>query len=328
MTNKLILILFLLQTGYFAQSDSTGKAYYKNGNLKLLANWKGKDTVQFIKYYKNGRIKDSVWVYIPKGEEIPFGTGKKYYESGTLRSIYYFKNGLDEYVSYEYHENGLLKHFEQKPTGLTKNYNKKGEQVYEIDQHKSKQVFVPKNFRKGRHLKNLNYDTRIKTKKAWLVNGEKKHKLSTGVLVSLNLSKDTSLLSHCQIEGFSNDSIYFSRFHYNENYRITDGAILKFDSTFALGVNQLDTIYYSKHRNRKRTFGATFAYISGVALVVFPVAMVVIFPIMGVTITETLAMYSIFAVPGAGLYFLGKHLFNTTVPKKYDMHKYKILVKT
>jgi hypothetical protein len=330
MIKRLLFIFLFFPCIHHTQTDSVERRYYRDGRLKFTAAWKGNDTLLFKGYHKNGQLKDSVRLYWTGRREIPLGTEKTYYKNGQLRSIIYYKNAFGEYTAYQYHKNGLLKRFVQKPTGLDKSYNKKGEQVSEADFHESKEVFVSRGFRKGRHLKNPNYKTRITLKKAWLTGTEKRQRLSTGVLVSMNLTSDTSLITHCQIEGFSNDSIYFSKFHYNQNYERGSGLpMLEFDSSFAIGFNQLKTIYYSKHKNRKRTFGAMCAYLAGIDFVFFPIIPFAIVSVGMANPSEILVGYAVFfAAPGTLFYLLGKHLYKTTVPKKYDLARYKIRVKT
>jgi hypothetical protein len=329
MIKKLLFIFLFFPCIYSAQTDSVEKAYYRDGRLRFIATWKkGNDTLLFWGYYKSGQLKDSTRLYWTGRREFPVGTEKTYYRNGQLKSIIYHKNIFGEHTAYQYHKNGRLKRFVQKPTGLAKSYNKKGEQVSEADFHESREVFVSRRFRKGRHLKS-NYAARIKTKKAWLADANTRQRLSTGVLVSVNLVSDTLLRSHCQIEGFSNDSIYFSKFHYNESYEWGSGLpMLQFDSSFAVGFNQLKTIYYSKHKNRKRTLGAMSAYLAGIDLVFYPVIPFAIVSFGQANPAEMLAIYSaFFAAPGISFYFLSQHLYKTTVPKKYDMGRYKIQLK-
>ncbi|HRD40003.1 MAG TPA: hypothetical protein PLC65_15350, partial [Bacteroidia bacterium] len=92
------------------------------------------DTIEIINYHKNGSVKDSVWktveILVGKRESIdpkhpgdsivmnietPFGTQKKYYKSGRLKSLtIYGKNGLPN-KTWDYRKKGSLAVYKETP---------------------------------------------------------------------------------------------------------------------------------------------------------------------------------------------------------------------
>jgi hypothetical protein len=331
MVKILTALFFLWRSACLAQIHSAPdqSEYYGNGKLKTLFATNGKDTIEIKKFYKSGRLRDSIWVYLTEKDEVPFGTSKSYHENGQLAIITHYVKGNEQYISYEYTSKGKLKRFEQRPSGLTKMYNRKGVQVVEYDYHKLKDVFVPLQFQNNKHLKNTRFENRIKTKEALLTDGSDEKKFIAGSLITVQLRKDTLKRSHCLVEGFSHDTIFLSDFHYNELYeRGTDIDILKFDSTFAVPVKDLRNIVYARHKTKKRVKTAALSTVIGAELILLPIVPLAVLPFIGYEALTALKLYAAFAVPGTGLFFLGKYFFKTAVPKPYDLNKYRITIKS
>lgn len=325
----IILSLIFLSAFVFGQKkDSIVEAkYYKNGKPKLITYNRGVDTFEIRKYFKNGQLGDSIWICISGRNETSFGTEKSYFEDGKLSSVTYHGKEKDEYVTDTYRENGILYSHIVKPTGVSKYYNSKGEVIKQFDENKfDKDVYVSKKYRHQKHLKETSYITRITSKEAYLTEQTNKVGIKSGVLISLTLKSDTTILNHCQVEGFSSDSIYISKFEYNLLYdRVTDFNVLKYEKTFALGFDQLKTIIYSKHYNRKRSFGAQCALVVGTELEVFPI-------LFGILLYKDLVALSPYyggsIVAGVFLTYYSKYLYRSMIPKTYDMAKWKIKVKS
>lgn len=331
MIHRILLLLIILQNFCFAQLDTNiEKRYYSTGKLKFSIIKRGIDTVEFKRYYKNGQIEDSLWLYIQGRQETPLGVEKRYYKDGKLSSVTYYHKGDDEYTLFGYWQNGKLERFVQRPTGLTKFYNKNGEQMRQYDYHKLKDIYVSQEFRNGRHLERYGYKNRIQTKIAFLTQPENKIKINSDVLISLTCNSDTNILTHCQIEGFSKDSVYLSKFHYNENYyRGSNVDILKYDSTFSLGFNQLNTILYAKHNNRKRSFGVITSLCLGVDLLLVSIIVAPSIPFaVKASIPSLTMIYGGAFIVGVPLVYLGKYLYKSMVPKKYVIRNYKLLLGT
>ena len=331
MTKFLTALFFLWQFVCIAQGHSAQieSEYYRNGNLKTLFTGRGKDTVEIKKYYKSGRLRDSVWVYLAEKDEIPLGTSKSYHENGQLALVTYYIKGDQEYISYEYTPKGQLKRFVQRPTGLTKMYNRNGKQVVEYDYHKLKDVFVPAEYKNNLHLKNTPFANRITSKTAILTDGSRDKEFISGSLITVRLKKDTIMRTHCLVEGFSRDTVFLSDFHYNEQF---DGSnnidILKYDSTFAVPVKDLRHILYARHKTRKRVKTALLSTLIGAELILIPIVPMAVLPFIGYEALTALKLYATFAVPGTGLFFLGKYFLKTAVPRPYDLSKYRIVIKT
>jgi hypothetical protein len=94
--------------------------------------------------------------------------------------------------------------------------------------------------------------------------------------------------------------------------RSTDFEILKYDSTFALSIDQLKTIIYSKHYNKRRVIGAQSPFAVGTALTVFPV-------LFGILLYKDIAVlapyYGGSIVAGFILTYYSKFLYRSMVPK-------------
>jgi antitoxin component YwqK of YwqJK toxin-antitoxin module len=320
MTRKLIFVLLLLQSILHSQTDSTNKHYYLDGRLKFIATWKGKDTVQFIKYYKNGQIKDSVWLYIPKNTEIPFGTERKYYENGHLSSVTYYGNNRNNYRLLKYRNNGSLQRDFSNP-GIHKVYSKSGKIKKQFDINKGDQVFVPRKNRKQRHLVNTPFYSELQYKSVILSKGSEKIKLQSNKLITLEIEGDTSALRLCNIEGFKPDSMIVSKFEYDTT---SSRQSLKYDSTFTIAFKNIQTIYYSKKNTHRRYIIAQSLVIIGADLFIIPV---ILAPIFGAPALLIEPFYFAYYCSGIPIGLFGESLYKKMIPKKYDMKEYKIILK-
>lgn len=331
MTRILLAFIFIQTLSWGQVNFDLEEKRYKNGRRKEIATRHGTDTLEIKSYYKNGQPKDSGWYYLPKGNEIPLGTVVSYYENGILSTLTNYKNGYDAYVSYDYDNRGTLRRFDQRPTGVSMYFDKNGRQVREYDNHQLKGVYVSSYYRKNRHLATTSYANRIHAHEALLVQNDKQVNLKPGILLSLRLHSDTSLMTHCQIEGFSKDSIYFSRFHYNETYAPGTGqAILKYDSTFVVSITQIKTLRYSPHHTQQRNLGGLLAEITGAELLIFEALALPVLPfIMDFSksnLLNTAYIYVGITAIGLPLYYYGKYLFRSAVPVTYDLSTWKIVI--
>lgn len=319
------LLLFCFCNTLFSQRDSTiYTRHYSNGNKRKVLYQHGADTMEFIKYYKNGQIKDSSWFYYTYLGEVPFRTTKSYYEDGKLSNITSYGSDQYHYTSVSYWQDGSISEEEVSP-GLKKRYNKKGILVRQMALNHGEAVYVPRTYRQKKHLAAGNYSSRINFKNADLIKQKKKVKLKHGVLTSVVLAGDTNILNLCKIEGFSPDSIYLSKFSYNQLYDGTEKQlILTYDSTFALSTKQIKTIYYSKFGNGKKNIVATATYIFGVEFIIFSLittSVAVREPSLGVPILASSL------VGGLALIKYAKHQYKTMIPKKYDLDEWQIKLK-
>jgi hypothetical protein len=170
----------------------------------------------------------------------------------------------------------------------------------------------------------------IQTKKASLINDTKEISLSGGTLISLKTTNDTNLLRHCLLEGFSKDSIYISKFNYSPTFdRLYDYDVLEYKKTYAIAINQLETIYYTKHNTAKRRFGAKTCFNTGFAVLFIPALFL---PSSAKAINEGTASaigiaigYGSSLIIGATLVSISKKLYKSTVPIKYDMKDWRII---
>ncbi|MEI8137707.1 MAG: hypothetical protein WCH21_10320 [Bacteroidota bacterium] len=326
MKTILLFTLLVLANFFYGQKDSViEKKLYKNGKIKLVTYSRGTDTFEIRKYFKNGQIGDSIWLFTDGKNETAIGIEKSYFENGKLSSITFHGKDKEEYVTDTYREDGMLYSHVVKPTGVNYFYNKKGEVIKQFDENKfDDEVYVRKKYKHHKHLKGTSFASRIKYQSATLVDDKNKMQIKSGVLISLVLKTDTNVISHCQIEGYSSDSIYISKFDYNNLYdRVTDFEILKFERTYAIGINQLKTIIYSKHYNKRRSFRARTASIVGAELKIFPV----LFGILLYKDLNVLAPYYAGTVAaGFIISYYSKVFYKSMIPKKYDMKKWKLKV--
>ncbi|MBA3683011.1 MAG: hypothetical protein H0W73_17875, partial [Bacteroidetes bacterium] len=298
--------------------------HFNNGSKKKILYSLGIDTMKFIKYYKNGQVRDSSFFYYAGDEEIPFKTSKSYYENGTPENITHYGINRYEFTSVSYWPDGSISEQQISP-GVKKRYNKKGELIHQMNLNHGEHIYVPREYRQEKHLLKGSYTSRINFKNAELISQKKQVNLKHGGLISIALTTDTNILHLCKIEGFSSDSIYLSKFTYNHLYDGTEKhLILNYDSTFALNNKQLKTIYYSKYGTGKRNIVATTTYIFGVEFIIISfitTAVAVREPSLGLPILAgTLAS-------GIALIKYAKHQYKTMIPKKYDLLEWKIQVK-
>ncbi|MBL7921987.1 MAG: hypothetical protein JNJ40_16855 [Bacteroidia bacterium] len=306
------LLLFCFCNNLFCQKDSIiYSRHYKNGKLKKILYWHGSDTTQFIKFYKNGQIKDSSWFYTNSNNELPFGTSKSYYSDGRLSNITRYGTDPSIYTSISYWHDGNVSEYEVSP-GHKRYYNKIGEIPKQLDLNKNKFIYIPKKYKTRR------------SNKIFLTQQKKKITIKNNTLISVVLSNDSNV-ALCRIDHLKNDSVYLSKFSYNSKYRTTkQETILNYDSSFVLSTKQLKTIYYSKHFNSKRNRAAMAAQVIGVELLVVSLittAVAVREPSLGLPILGSTL------VSGFGLTTLSKYLYKSMVPKKYDLNEWQIKLK-
>jgi hypothetical protein len=308
------------------------KEYYKSGDLHQSYTRRGVDTFEYRNFYKNGRARDSVWIYVPDKNEIALGTSKHFHKNGQVASIVQYgnnvgvKRSLHEYRFSSYRKNGKLKNSGQYPRGVRKYYDLKGRQRRQHDYNNKNEIYVHRKYRNGKLIENTAYAARIKAKEAFLVNNGKKKKIKAGALISIQLNSDTSILEHCLVEGFSKDSVWFSKLEYDTSYRVTNKNILEYDSSFAVGHNQLASIFYSKHYNRRRGFTAVQVSTLAFDLVLIPLFITPLWIRDGSDLSSVGATYGIMAAVAVPTFLLGRHLFKTMIPKRYDMHAWKIVL--
>jgi antitoxin component YwqK of YwqJK toxin-antitoxin module len=137
MINKLIIILLLFSNFIFGQKkDSIIEAnYYKSGKPKLITYYRGVDTFEVRRYYKNGQLGDSLWLVVSEKKETAIGIEKSYFENGKLSEITYHGKQEDHYVTNSYRKNGTIYSHIVKPTGVSKYYNSKGEVIKQFDEN-------------------------------------------------------------------------------------------------------------------------------------------------------------------------------------------------
>ena len=328
----LILILLIYDCPFITSQTVTEpeKKYFSNGQLKTMVIYHGADTLEYLSYFKNGQLKDSLWFKLEDRQEIPILTGKSYFKNGKTASLNYYGTQSGENTTYDYYQSGKLRYYEKRPTGLTKFYTKKGQQIREYDFHKLTHVFVPARYKNGKHLQTSAFAKLIQTKEAILINDSKEISLTAGTLFSLKTNNDTNLIRHCLLEGFSKDSIYISKFNYSPTYdRLYDYDVLEYKRTYGIAINQLKTIYYTKHATAKRRFGAKACFNIGFAVLFIPALFL---PSSAKAINEGNASVTSIAIGygssliiGTTLLSISKKLYKTTVPVKYEMQDWRII---
>lgn len=308
----LSLLLFCFCNTLLSQKDSIVYIkHFSNGKTKKVLYAHGPDTTEFIKYYKNGQIKDSSWFYLKDNQEIPFGVSKSYYLDGRLSNITHYGSDKFEYTSISYWHDGNVSEHEVSP-GVRRYYNKIGEIPKQLDLNKNKFIYIPKKHK-------------VRPSEKILLTYQKKQIIiKNNALISIVLSND-STITLCKIVDLKGDSTYLSKFSYNYSYKKNkEQTILNYDSAFVLSNKQLKTIYYSKHYNSKRYRGANAAQIVGVELMVvslITIAVAVREPSLG------LPVFGGTLVGGFALTQYSKYLYKTMVPKKYDLKEWEIKLK-
>ncbi|MBN8694014.1 MAG: hypothetical protein J0L69_12535 [Bacteroidetes bacterium] len=297
----------------------------------------GNDTIEVINYHKNGRVKDSVWktveILVGKREsvdpkhpgdsivmniETPFGTQKKYYKSGRLKSLtIYGKNGLPN-KTWDYRKKGSLAVYKETPYGLKKLYNKKGKQIRESDFNKGKYAKLPKTNKKHQHLAHSKYAGKTEKKTLILENGKKKLNIKPYALFSLQLHSDTTPLRHCVYEGVNEGKLVFSSYSYDLSESKNK---LKLDSVFTLESSQVHTIYYACSNIRKKHFGAAFSERAGFSMMLVPPIGVTLIA-GGYYLLHPVTLGVIAA--GVPVFIISKALYKKTVPHAYRLNEWKI----
>ena len=319
----LILLLLISIASYSQKGSVIEELKFKNGNTKQITINRGTDTFEVKKYYKSGKLNDSLRFTIVEGKQKLIGTEKIYYQSGKIASIITYGKNDDETITLNYKEDGRIASHIIKPTGVSRYYNNKGEVIIQYDENKfDKIVSVPKRYKEGEHLKNTSFPKRITSQKAILSKENETVKVYSGALVTLILKGDTTPFNHCYIEGFSKDSIYYSKF----NYTIYDDSLNKFETltykkTFAVSLNKINTIIYSPTYTKNGALKAYSTYIIGTSLKVLPF----LFGVLFLNNIKTLAPYY------GGSFILGfiltkrsKTLYQSAVPKKYNLIDWKL----
>ena len=317
-TIQLICMLCFAQKGSIVEELT-----YKTGTTKQITINRGTDTFEVKKYYKSGKLNDSLRFTIIEGKQKLIGTEKIYYESGKIASIITYGKNDDETITLNYKENGTLASHIIKPTGVSRYYNTNGEVIIQYDENKfDKFVSVPKRYKEGKHLKNTSLPNRITCDKAILSKENKIIKIHSGALLTLILKGDTTPVNHCFVEGFSKDSIYYSKF----NYAIYDDSIKKFETliykkTYAIPLKKINTIIYSPTYSKNGALKAYSNYIVGTSLKVMPF----LFGILFLNNIQSLAPYY------GGSFVLGfiltkrsKTLYKSAVPKEYNLKDWKL----
>jgi len=319
-----VIFIQLISIFCFAQKGTiVEELKYKTGTTKQITINRGTDTFEVKKYYKSGKLNDSLRFTIVEEKQKLIGTEKIYYQSGKIASIITYGKNDDETITLNYKESGRLASHIIKPTGVSRYYNNNAEVIIQYDENKfDKIVSVPKRYKEGEHLKNTSFPKRITSKKAILSKDNEIIKVQSGALLTLVLKGDTTPVNHCFIEGFSKDSIYYSKF----NYTIYDDSIKKFETltykkTFAISLNKINTIIYSPTYSKNGALKAYSNYIVGTSLKVMPF----LFGILFLNNIQTLAPYY------GGSFILGfiltkrsKTLYQSAVPKKYNLKDWKL----
>lgn len=302
--------------------------YYRGGQLKLHIVKRGIDTIEYKSYHYNGVLKDSAWLCFPGGRELPIGTTRSYYKNGQLSEVVRHGSTRQEYDLIRYYKNGNPERIAHHPTGLTQFYARNGIQVREYDIHKEKDVYVPHQYRKRKYFSSTAFANKGIVRKALLCNNKKTKKLIARTWLALRLKKDTILLRHCLIEGFSRDSIYLSKLNYNPKFKTKNGGLIMIlDSTFALAYNDIETLFYSRHMNKSRNFGAFITELVGLEVIIVPPIESLIFAASGnLEWSAVPIIIGSAAAIGVPMIYLGKYLFRTAVPRKYDLKNWKIEV--
>lgn len=297
----------------------------------------GNDTLEVINYHKNGRVKDSVWKTIeilvgkrdkidPKhpGDSIimqiehPFGIGKKCYKNGKIKLLtYYGSNGHADKI-FNYRKKGSLAIYKEYPYGYKKYYNKKGKQIRQSDYNKGKYAKLPKANKKHQHLATGKYAGKVSRMLFALENGNKKLVIKPYAFFSLQLASDTTPLRHIVYEGISESKYVFSTYSYDLSESKNK---LKFDSTFSVSGNQIQTIYYACHNPRKKHLAASFMERAGFSMILVPAIGV---PLIAGTyyLLHPVTLGTITA--GVPLFIFGRQLYKKTVPKTYKLNEWKI----
>lgn len=298
----------------------------------------GNDTIEVIRYHKNGRVKDSVWktveVLVGKPDRIdpkhpgdsivmnietPFGIGKSYYKKGKLKSITYYGTNSNATTTYEYRKNGRLQSYKETPYGIKKTYNRKGNQIREADYNKNKLVRIPELCKNQMHLAATRYNTGFKKSDLILSNGTKNLKIVSGAMIQIRLQNDTNVYRHYVYEGKANDSLIFSVYDYNLSETSDQ---LKLNRVCALSTKQIESILYSGKNNRAKYNWGSFMEVAGFSMTFLPLVGGTVF--FGTAFVLSPAVLATI-VAGIPVYICSKPVYKKTVPKTYKTSEWKII---
>lgn len=325
-------ISFLLAASFcFSQSPKDSLVLYHNGKTASRFQFRTGDTILQLGYFKNGRLKDSVWLHLEvmigyrnSSDSIvvrnytPFGTEKKFYKNGALSAMILHSSDSLPTSSYSFRKNGGCSAYREAPYGLDIHYTKKGKAAKYADFNKKGYVSVPKEFRQSDHLKGSGWDVRIKTKETVLVSGERSLKLKAGAMMSVRLNNDTTVRRHCLIEGFSGDSICISFFGYDLS---ASKDRLKHLGTGMIAMNELQSIFYSRKDPRAAYRAASIVEFIGFDMVLVPLAVVPIFA-GGVYLANPFVLSTM--VAGIPVFIWSKSLFRKLSPREYKLSEWKL----
>ncbi|MCC6371116.1 MAG: hypothetical protein IT236_08940, partial [Bacteroidia bacterium] len=97
-----------------------------------------------------------------------------------------------------------------------------------------------------------------------------------------------------------------------------------YELTQALPISKVESIYYTRHKNSRRHFGALVAYVVGYDVLFIPLATSPLFIRSvgdGTADVQKVALaYGALVAVGLPVVYWGRHLLKTTVPKKYDLN--------
>lgn len=330
---SLLICLFLLGSAEVAQSQQLQEpvqVFYGNGQLKKIVLVHRDDTFAYRSYYRNGQLKDSLFMRIVSGNETPVILHKSYHKNGRVAQLIKYGRGEDEQTVSEYRSNGQIRFFEQRPTGVTRYYNRQGKVVREFDRHNSSYVRVPARYYSGQHLEKSGFAKRIKTKKATLAHMRQEKKIRAGMLIAIKTGSDSSLTRHCLIEGFSPDTIYLSRFAYSKTYdRIYDFDILEYKNTIAVPIAQIRTLYCAQNGSAGRRRLAKVCFGLGFSLMALPM---VFLPGTVKALNENTLDYTSTAIgygttisAAGALLLLSRKFYKDGVQKKYNLENWQLI---
>lgn len=297
----------------------------------------GNDTIEVINYYKNGRVKDSVWktveVLVGKPDKIdpkhpgdsivmnietPFGISKSFYKKGKLKAITYYGSGNQANQTFEYRKNGKLQSYKEFPYGLRKTYNKKGKQVREANYNKNKFVRIPKSCKNQKHLSNTRFNNTLNKTPLTISNNTKNIKINNGAMLSLRLQNDTNLLRHYVYEGKSSDSLVFSVYDYDLS---ESKDKLRLNKVYAVSPAQIESICYASKNNRNKYNWGGFMEVTGFSMTFLPLVGGTVF--FGTAFVLSPAVLATI-VAGLPVYICSKPVYKKTVPKTYKLNEWII----
>lgn len=250
--------------------------------------------------------------------ETPFGIEKKFYKNGKIKnSVYHGKNN-EVTKKYIFRKKGSVSVYQEIPFGLKKIYNKKGKQIRQSDFNKNKYAKLPRFNRHHGHLAQGKFAGKVQNNKLVLMKDKKTLRISPSAFFSIQLSGDSVPMRHIVYEGKSEGKLLFSTYSYDLS---ASKNKLKYDSTFTISDSQLQTIFYACHNPRNKHFIASFMERAGFSMMLVPAIGVPLiagayYLIHPVTIGTIVA--------GIPVFIIGRQLYKKTVPKKYSLSEWKI----